>query len=156
VDHSLGSDHDVLGALAALHPDPPPAHGDRPRERAGDLGLVGDHEDRRAEVVAETVDQVEHVVAVLMAELAGRFVGEEELRRAGHAAGECQSLPLTARHRRHDLMPVLLEADPTEQLGVAEGAVGVAAGGAAEAQVLLGRRVVKQVAGRALEHRADA
>src|SRR4029077_16015300 len=65
---ALGPDHDVLRAFPALHPDPAAAHGDGARERAGDLGLVGDDQDRRTEVVAETVDQLEHVVAVLVAE----------------------------------------------------------------------------------------
>ena len=62
----------------------------------GDLGLVGDHEDRGAEVVAEPVDQLEHVVAVLVAELAGRLVGEQQLRRAGDAqasASRCRWPP---------------------------------------------------------------
>jgi len=40
---------------------------------------VGDDHDGRPEVVAELVDQLDDVVAVLVAELAGRFVGEEQL-----------------------------------------------------------------------------
>ena len=39
-----------------------------------------------------------------------------------------------------------LEADPAQELGVAEGAVGVVAGGPAEAEVLPGGGVVQQVA----------
>jgi hypothetical protein len=116
--------------------------------------MVGDDEDRRTEVVAETVDQLEHVVSVLVAELAGRLVGEQELRCTGDAARQGQALALAARHRRDDLVALGLEAHPAQQLGVAEGAVGVAAGRAAEAEVLPGRGVGEEVAGRTLEHRA--
>jgi hypothetical protein len=57
VDHALRPDDDVLRSGATLHPHPAPAHRDRPREGLRDLGLVGDDQDRGAEVVAEAVDQ---------------------------------------------------------------------------------------------------
>ena len=81
VEDALGADHDVLRAVAALGADPAALHRDRAREGRGDLGLVGDDDDRGAEVVAERVDQLEDVVAVLVAELAGGLVGEQQLRR---------------------------------------------------------------------------
>ena len=98
------ADHDVLGAVATLGADPAALHRDRARERLGDLGLVGHHDDGRPELVAEAVDELEHVVAVVVAELAGRLVGQQQLRRRGDRAGQREPLLLAARERPDHLV----------------------------------------------------
>ena len=157
VEDALRADDDVLRAVAPLGADPAALHRHGAREGLGDLGLVGHHHDGRAELVAETVDQLEHVVAVLVAELAGRLVGEQQLRAGRDGAGERQPLALPARHGRDDLVGLRLEPDPAEQLAVVHRRTpqrGLHAE-PGEADVLPGGGVGQQVAGGALEHRAD-
>ena len=90
----------------------------RAREGRGDLGLVGDHDDRGAEVVPELVEQLDDVVAVLVAELAGRLVGEQQLRAGGDRAGQREALALAAGHRRDDLVGLAGEPDAGQQVDV--------------------------------------
>ena len=158
MDDALGADDDVLGAVATLEADAAALHRDGAGEGGGHLGLVGDDDDRGAELVAEAVDQLDDVVAVLVGELAGRLVGEQELGAGADRAGQGEALALTAGHRGDDLVDLAAEADLVEEVLVGEGLLALRPGDRepGEAEVLPRGGVGQQVAGRALEHRGDA
>ena len=157
VEHAVLAHHGVLGAAVALRADPAALHRDRAREGRGHLGLVGDDDDRGAEVVAEGVDQVQHVVAVGVAELAGRLVGEQQPRGGRDRAGEGEALALAAGHRGDHLVGLVDEPDPVEQLGVGQRVLALVAGQRepGEGDVLAGGGVGQEVAGGALQHGRD-
>ena len=74
---------------------------DPARAARGDLGCVGDHEDRRA-LGVELVDQRHDGVAGGAVEVAGRLVGEHDRRPADQRARDRDALALTARELRSD------------------------------------------------------
>ncbi len=77
-----------------------------------------------------SAQRLEHELLVLLVELAGRLVGEHELRAARRGGGDRDALLLAARQRRGAVRPALAEPELRERgLG---GLVGV--GHAGEAQ----------------------
>src|SRR5258708_3463814 len=60
-------------------------------------GIVRDHDDRLAEILVQLVEQVQHVVGALAIEIAGRLVGDDDLRVVDDRARDGDALLLTAR-----------------------------------------------------------
>ena len=143
--------------LATLGADAAALHGDGAREGRRDLGLVGDHDDRGAEVVAEGVDQVQDVVAVVVAELAGGLVGEQQPRRRwppsrrGRGAGAGRRTWSRRPGRPARSRPT---RSSSSRSSMASRRSGVAEGEPGEGDVLPGGGIGQQVAGGALQHRA--
>ena len=117
VDDALGADHDVLRAVAALGPTRPPFIVTVRGKVAATSGWWVTTTIVVPRSSPSFVDQLDDVVAVV-AELAGRLVGEQELRGRRDRAGQREPLPLATGHRRDDLVGLLLEPDPSEQVGV--------------------------------------
>ena len=88
--------------------------------RARDVRVVGGDHQREAELVADRVDQVEHPLAGVGVEVAGRLVAEQQLGPLGQRPGDRDPLLLPAGELRREVPGLRLEAD--------------------EGQIVLGRR----------------
>ena len=81
----------VVDDLAVAQDDDPPGHGRR-------LGVVGDHDDRLAELVDRVAQQAEHLLGGVRVQVAGRLVGEHD--RAGGARARGPRRRAAAGRRR--------------------------------------------------------
>ena len=94
----------------------PSREGDPARQCAGDVLVVGDHDDRRAFGVeaAEEADDVGRGSAV---EVAGRFVGEHDRRVADDRSGDGDALAFAAGELRRLVVDPVGEPDSFECFG---------------------------------------
>src|SRR5262245_59751413 len=114
MEYALFADHDVLRSLAALRADPAALDGYGTREGRGDVRVMRHDDDGRATLGGHLVDQVEHPIPVVVAELAGGFVGQQEGRSRSHRAGQREPLSLTAGERADRYMGMVGQAEPVE------------------------------------------
>ena len=105
----------VLAHPAIVH-DAPFGEADPALQRVGDRRVVRDDDHRGAELVADPVEQADDQIAVGPVELAGRLVGEQQLRRGGHRDRRGQPLLLAAGHPRDPLVGELGETELAQQL----------------------------------------
>ena len=82
----------------------------RGRRRAG---VVGDHDDRLAELVDRVAQQVEHLAAGCRVEVAGRLVGEHHRGATDERACDGDALLLPARELRRPVRAAVTEARPS-------------------------------------------
>ena len=78
----------------------------------GDAQIVGDHQDRAAEVVAQLAQQVQQLCLYGHVERGGGFVGDDQRGPAGHRDGGHHPLPQPAGE--------LVRVHPQAQLGVTD------------------------------------
>ncbi len=71
-------------------------HSDAVADHAGDREVVGDEDDRDAQLDAQLIDQLEHLSGDRHIQGGGRLVAEEHLGRDDGGTGQNHSLPLTA------------------------------------------------------------
>ncbi len=93
---------------AVAQPDDPPCP-------AGDIILVGDHDDGIAAAV-ELVEDLEDLVARAGIEVAGRLVGEQDQWRVGEGAGDGDALALSARELVRLVAHAIGQPDPLDRL----------------------------------------
>src|SRR5215831_11302448 len=74
----------------------PVSHYRYPLGAVGDGGVVGDKDERELVVAAEFAEQGDDVVAGVVVEVAGGFVGEQHFGLFGEGAGDCDALLLAA------------------------------------------------------------
>ncbi len=89
---------------------------DCPPHLRGDGGIVGDHDDRHAELGVDALQRTEHLGAGRLVQLSGRFVGEEHLRVVGHRDRDRHPLLLAAAHLVRSPPGAVRDADQIEQL----------------------------------------
>ena len=80
-------------------------------ERGHDLGVVGGHHDRHAELV-DPQQELEDLPADQRVEVAGRFVGDDQARVVDEGPGDGRALLLAARQLRGDLLRLRRSARP--------------------------------------------
>ena len=92
----------------------------------------------------------------LRVDVAGRLVGEQQLRLVDDGAGDGRALLLAARQHRREGVHAIAQPDPLQQVGHVLLVVGDALAGDAQrhGHVLPGRHVIEQA--EVLEHDADA
>ena len=93
----------------------------------GDVGVVGDHDGGLA-LAVEFGEEVEDPVAGLPIEVAGRFVGEEEVGLVNQGAGDGDALPFAAAEFAGAVFEAFAEAESLEESGGALADVGVDGG----------------------------
>ena len=76
---------------------------------------MGDQQDRLAARV-QTGEQLEHFLAALGVERAGRLVGQQQRRLVGKRPGDREALALTARQRGGRLLGLVADAEQVEQV----------------------------------------
>ena len=64
----------------------------------------------------QAAEQLEHLVAALGVERAGRLVGEQQRRLVGERAGDREPLPLAAREHAGRVLRLVGEAEQVEQV----------------------------------------
>ena len=121
--------------------------------RRGD-GVVGDHDDRLAELAHGGAHERQDLGARAGVEVAGRLVGEDDLRPAGEGAGDGDALLLAARELRRAVLQAVRQPDGLDDV-VEPGGVGLAAGEARRERDVLGRGQRRDEVER-LEDEADA
>ncbi len=82
--------------------DLPIAHEDHPLGNAGDVGVVGDHQDGLALVVG-LAQQAQHVEGGLAIQVAGRFISQQNGRLVDEGARQRHALFLAARKLGRDV-----------------------------------------------------
>ena len=93
---------------AVLHPHDPPGG-------VGDRLVVGDQQDRLTASV-KAAEQLEHLLAALAVEGAGRFVGEHDRGLVGERPGDGQTLALSAGQHARGLPRLVADAEQIEQV----------------------------------------
>ena len=83
---------------------------------AGDRGVVGDDDGRRAELAVDAFERLEDDDAGRDVERAGRLVAEQHVRPLGDGAGDRHALLLAARELRGKVVEPMVEADHPEGL----------------------------------------
>ena len=118
----------------------------------GDI-VGGDHH-RRAGLV-QLDQQPQQTPRQARIDVAGRLVGEQEMRLRDHGAGDCGALFLAARQDRRQRRHAVAEPDPLQQLDHLAAIARLVAPDDAQRQrdVLVGREVIEQA--EILEHDAD-
>ena len=96
----------------------------------GGDGVMGDHDDRLAELAHRGAHERQDLGAGAGVEVAGRLVGEDDLGTAGEGAGDGDALLLPARELRRSVLQAVLQPDGLDDL-VEPRRVGLAAGEAA-------------------------
>ena len=81
---------------------------------AGDVGLVGDHHDRAAGAV-QLVEQAEDLGGRGRVEVAGRLVGEQQVRLGDQRPGDRDPLLLAAGELARPVLGPVAEADPVQR-----------------------------------------
>ena len=89
--------------------------------------VVGDHDDRLAELVDGAAQEVEHLGRGLRVEVARRLVGEDDRRPGGQRAGHGDALLLAAGELGGPVVEAVAEADGVDE-AVDPRVVGLAAG----------------------------
>ena len=89
---------------------------DRPLVARDHVGIVGGHDERERQLGVERVDQVQHTVAGVRVEMAGRLVAEEHPRPLRKGSGNCDPLRLAAGQLRRQVVGLVGEPDKLEQL----------------------------------------
>ncbi len=107
---SVASSVDGHGAFGLLH-DAAVTKRDRHVGNRGDLGIVGDEDERRASRAVDLQQQVDDVAAGRAVEIAGRFVRQQDRRVVGERAGDRDALLLAARELRRVVMAAAREPD---------------------------------------------
>ena len=77
----------------------------------GELEIVGDEDQRRLPPPLQAEQQIDHLLAGLAVEIAGRLVGEDDLRARAERAGDGDALLLAARELRREMIGAMREAD---------------------------------------------
>ena len=95
--------------LVALHPAV--ADHDHARRVLGDVGLVGDQDDRDAALAVEPLQDLHDLDAGAAVEVAGGLVGEEQLGVVDQRAGDRDALLLAARELVRRVVRAVAEAD---------------------------------------------
>src|SRR5688500_223057 len=90
--------------------DPPVEHVQLASRALGAFGGVGDHDDGRSFAV-DALEEVHDLACHDRVEVAGRLIGEDELRIAGQDAGDGHTLLLTAGELRREVALPGREAD---------------------------------------------
>ena len=86
------------------------------RGRAGgDVGIVGRDDEREPELALQRVDQVEHALAGVGVEMAGRLVAEQQLGPLRERAGDRDPLRLAAGELARAGVGLRREPDQLEQ-----------------------------------------
>ena len=96
--------------------EPPVADVHLAAGRRGDLGVVGDEDDRAARAV-ELAEELEHLAARGLVEVAGRLVGEDQGRVGDQRAGDGDALLLAAGQLGRLVVDAVAEAEPLERRG---------------------------------------
>ena len=73
-------------------------------QAAGQLLVVRDEDERRLAPPLQPEQQIDHMAAGLAVEVAGRLVGENELRPAAQGARDGDALLLAARELRREMI----------------------------------------------------
>ena len=115
--------HRPDGWVALVRLDRAVAHRDPPRQRRGQLAVVGDDHDRAA-LGVQLAQQLHHRAAGPGVEVAGRFVGQHDRGSVDDGAGDRDALALAAGHLAGHVRQALPEADTTECLGGGVASVG--------------------------------
>ena len=92
-----GGVHRLVNHAAAVDADDPVCHG-------GQRTVVGDDDDRAALPAAGGLQQRQHLLAGLVVQRAGGFIAEQDLRVFGQRAGNRNTLLLTARKLRREVV----------------------------------------------------
>ena len=77
--------------------DPAVAHGDDPARIFGDIGFMGDDDDRHALIAVERDQRLHDLMRGLGVEIAGGFVREQDARAVDQRPGDGDALLLAAR-----------------------------------------------------------
>ena len=98
-----------------LGDDPAVAHADDAVAGLGNLVVVGDEQDRLTARV-QASEELEHLVAALGVERAGRLVGEEQRRLVGERTGDREPLALPAGEHAGRFLRLVGEAEEVEEV----------------------------------------
>ena len=101
--------------LTAVVDDAAVSHSHEALGGVGNRLVVSDQQDRLAAGV-QTGEQLEHFLATLRVERAGRLIGQQQRWFVGKCSGDRQALPLTARQRRGRLLGLVADAEQIEQV----------------------------------------
>src|SRR5262245_36249968 len=102
--------------------DPAVDEADDARATRGDHRVVGDEEQGRAALCLQRKHQVDDEAACLAIEVAGRLVGQQEVRLDDEGAGQRHTLLLAARQLARIVAEPMSQADGLElRLGAREG-----------------------------------
>ena len=82
---------------------------------AGDQRIVGDHDNRGA-LLVQLAEQVEHDFLVLLVEVAGGLIGQNQLRVVDQRAGHAHALLLAAGELAGQVVGAVLQADLFQRL----------------------------------------
>ena len=100
---------------AALLDDPAVGEEQDPVGHRRSAGVVSDHHDRLT-VVTDGAEQLEDLAARPRVEVAGRLVGEDDLRPGDERARDRDALLLSARQLRRTMVEPVFEPDRLDQL----------------------------------------
>ena len=105
----------LLGSTERLGARPPVADRDGPIDLLRDVGIVGDHHDRRAELGIDPAQQAEHLARCHAVQFTGRLVGEEHGGPVRERDRDRDALLLATRQAFRTMTGTIGEADRIEQ-----------------------------------------
>src|SRR5579883_92832 len=116
--------------------------------------VVGSEQHRGARLV-ELDEQPQQALGMVRIHIAGRLVGEQQLRPGDNGPGDCRALLLAARKDRWERPHAFAQANPMQELHhlLAVALLGAAHDAERQCDVLIGGHVVEQA--KILKHHAD-
>ena len=82
--------------------------------RAADIPAVGSQDKRGIEFATQLQEQLQYDFAVSGIQVAGRFIGKDDLRVVDKGAAKCDPLFFAARQLVREIMLPLLQSNPAE------------------------------------------
>ena len=84
-------------------------------QRPASCEIVGDEDERRLAAALQAEQQVDHLLAGLAVEIAGRLVGQDDLRAGAQGPGDGDALLLAAGELRREMIGAVRQPDLVQQ-----------------------------------------